>query len=102
MEIRAGGGSLDLEIRAGGGSSGPGNPGGGGGGKKNHAIRQGGADFFWNNPFIVFILFYFTIPAVVLISLVFLSTKYKPSSGFSETGPLGDKGILYVQYYIFC
>ena len=28
MEIRAGGGSLDLEIQAGGGSSGPGNPGG--------------------------------------------------------------------------
>ena len=46
MEIRAGGGSLDLEIReGGGGSSGPGNP-GGRGVKKKKAIRRGGCGFF--------------------------------------------------------
>ena len=52
-----------MEIQTGGGVLGLGNPDGrgglavleirveGGGGSKKHAIRRGGVDFFWNNPF---------------------------------------------------
>ena len=53
-----------MEIQTGGGVLGLGNPDGrgglvvleirveGGGGSKKHAIRRGGVDFFWNNPFL--------------------------------------------------
>ena len=54
MEIRAGGGVFGLgNPGRRGGHSDPGNPGGrgGGGGSENLAIRRGGVDFFWNNPF---------------------------------------------------
>ena len=53
-----GGGGLKLEILKGGGrSSSFGNPGGreGGGSKNMPSIGGGGVDFFWNNPFNIFL-----------------------------------------------
>ena len=51
-----GGGSLKLEILKGGGcSSSFGNPGGREGGWSKNMPSIGGVDFFWNNPFNIFL-----------------------------------------------
>ena len=50
MEIRPGGGSLDLEIQAGGGGLVVPEIRVEGGVKKSCHPSGGGVDFFWNNP----------------------------------------------------
>ena len=59
MEIQAGGGVFGLGNPGGrGGLSDPGNPGGRGGQKTLPSVG-GGVDFFWNNPFCIFVIHFY-------------------------------------------